>query len=518
MDFLRKMVVQAKKTIESGYYENGLVCACKRLSFKEAVEKANKKGKVALICEIKPSSPSQGALFSRHSNFDAGKLALKMQKAGATAISVLAEPRFFGGSLESVCKAKKATLNIPILFKDFVFEKRQLAAAKKSGADCVLLIFSFYKKIYGKKKALDKMRESAKYAHALGLEVLMETHSLEEFNLCQCTGGDLIAINNRNLSTLEMDATRVEKILRNSIVPKSALVVGASGFQAKRDVESASRAGVHAVLVGTSLSKARRKLEEKIKELAGVSLANNLFAFSGKRRKNFAFVKVCGITRKEDARIAVEAGADAVGVVVGKSTLSPRKVSFSLAKKIFSILPQFVLSVAVCVPKDSEELVEVAKKSGAQVLQVHGRISNSEIAKAKILAKTAKKLGSVKIIRCVPVKENFDFKRAFTDAQKIADAIVLDSRETGGFGKVGDWSASALLCKKSKVPVILAGGLEPDNVEKAILKVNSFGVDASTGLEGKRMGVKDAGKVRAFVLNAKKTLTHFRLKGKEQNG
>ncbi len=206
-------------------------------------------------------------------------------------------------------------------------------------------------------------------------------------------------------------------------------------------------------------------------------------------------VKVCGITRVEDLAAAISAGADAIGFVVGKNTVSPRKISFLLAKKLVGLLPPFVASVAVCVPKDGLEMIEVAKKTDAQIIQVHGGISNAEIAKArkKIVAK---------VLRCVPVKDGFDSFAALSEAQKVADCVVLDSSNPGS-GKPHDWKASALLAKKSKLPVVLAGGLGPHNVADAIRIVKPFGVDASTLLEGKIRGKKDAKKVRAFVHNAK---------------
>ncbi len=213
-------------------------------------------------------------------------------------------------------------------------------------------------------------------------------------------------------------------------------------------------------------------------------------------KQNFVRVKICGITNDADLQAAVAAGADAVGFLVGKSTVSKRKIPLSRARKLVAKTPPFVTAVAVCTPKDAKELVEVAQKTGAQCLQVHGKISGKEL-------NAAKKETGAKIIRSIPVKDGFDSMAALKKAEKVADAIVLDSREPGS-GKTHNWSESAKLVGATKLPVILAGGLNPSNVAVAAKKVKPFAVDASTGVEFEgKPGKKSAAKIKAFVKNAK---------------
>ncbi len=208
------------------------------------------------------------------------------------------------------------------------------------------------------------------------------------------------------------------------------------------------------------------------------------------------FIKICGIISEADLAQAVSAGADAVGFLVGKSTVSKRKIPLSLARKLVAKTPPFVTAVAVCTPGDAKELVEVAQKTGARCLQVHGKIPPKELNKAK------KETGA-KIIRSIPVKEGSDSMAALKRAEKVADAIVLDSREPGS-GKTHNWSESAKLVRATKLPVILAGGLNPENVARAIKAVKPFAVDASTGVEFEgKPGKKSAAKIKAFVKNSK---------------
>ena len=207
-------------------------------------------------------------------------------------------------------------------------------------------------------------------------------------------------------------------------------------------------------------------------------------------------MKVCGLTREEDLAVAVEAGADAVGFILGIPS-SPRNLTLEKAERLVSKVPVFVDSVIVTAPKSFEWLIEVVQRVKPSAIQIHGKeqLDFTEIRR---------KLGNTRLIKTVYVKEALD-KETLKELKDF-DAILLDSfskGQYGGTGKIHDWGLSAKIREAVKhVPVILAGGLKSENVKEAILKVQPYAVDVASGVE-QEPGIKDHEKVRAFVENAK---------------
>ncbi len=236
MTILEQIVSQVKQTIASGYYSGQID---KKLPTRKLVG--------GLIAEIKPKSPSEGALYS--GNIE--ELARAYERNGAAAISVLVEPIFFGGSLENITTAKKAT-NLPILMKDFISSKEQIDAGKKAGADIVLLISGI------------SDSSLVKYAHSIGLQVLLETHTEKEFRDSIKTEADFIGINNRNLKTMKTDIQNTARILAKH--PTKRKVIAESGICSKEDVELLKKCGVTGILVGATLLKSQ-DITAKMKEL-----------------------------------------------------------------------------------------------------------------------------------------------------------------------------------------------------------------------------------------------------------
>jgi phosphoribosylanthranilate isomerase len=208
-------------------------------------------------------------------------------------------------------------------------------------------------------------------------------------------------------------------------------------------------------------------------------------------------VKICGITRKEDLDAASTAGADAVGFVVGVAS-SPRNISLEDAKKLMRQVPPFVKTVLVTVPTDLEELVATCEALNPDAVQVHGEhLQDIEAVRDKITNRLL--IGAVKMNIPVAVGKA-------ADAAKIFDAVLLDSfvqGKHGGTGVVHDWNMSKhvrrLVYPK---PLILAGGLNPENVATAVRTVEPYAVDVSTGVE-RQPGIKDHQKMIEFVKNAK---------------
>lgn len=200
-------------------------------------------------------------------------------------------------------------------------------------------------------------------------------------------------------------------------------------------------------------------------------------------------IKVCGIMSRSDLDAAVNAGVDAVGFVV-EIDQSRHRLSAKKAAELIKQVPLFTKSVAVIAPENIEGAVHLAELVGADVLQVHGSLSAVDLAKLK--GRVAQKL-----VATVAAGSNL---KEIKNYATCADAILLDTffnGKLGGTGNVHDWNKSAAIVKDLKVPVILAGGLNPGNVAAAIKKVRPYAVDASSGLETD--GRKDPQKIFSFV-------------------
>jgi len=200
-------------------------------------------------------------------------------------------------------------------------------------------------------------------------------------------------------------------------------------------------------------------------------------------------VKICGITRREDALLAVECGADAVGVVNVRE--SKRFVDVEKAREIFDSLPVFVSRVIVAAPGDMKEAAGLIE-SDADIIQLHGNESTGFV-------RGIRKETGLRIIKKVSV--DGDCKLNAEKYASIVDAIVLDTITgglSGGTGVVHDWNVSKeVVCSIDK-KVVLAGGLNPVNVGEAVDTVNPYAVDVSSGVE-LRPGIKDPVKLRRFI-------------------
>ncbi|MBN2121824.1 indole-3-glycerol-phosphate synthase [Candidatus Micrarchaeota archaeon] len=273
MDILDKIAAQVRQTIDSGYY------SCRRADESEcyllgskfrSLSKKMRGGEFALISEIKPASPSSGRIFSG----EIAEAARQMRQGGASAISVLTEPEFFGGELENITIAKRES-GLPILMKDFIIEPLQLEAGARCGADIALLIVSLFERGYCLLD-LDSMIERA---HSLGMEVLLEAHTTEEFRLALDTEADILGINNRDLGSMEVSIGNTLEILsdagctckggceggeRDAVNGKP--VISESGISTREDVLRVKEAGAGGALIGTSILRSP-DIAGKLREL-----------------------------------------------------------------------------------------------------------------------------------------------------------------------------------------------------------------------------------------------------------
>ncbi|WP_435346167.1 phosphoribosylanthranilate isomerase [Haloarchaeobius sp. HRN-SO-5] len=201
-------------------------------------------------------------------------------------------------------------------------------------------------------------------------------------------------------------------------------------------------------------------------------------------------VKICGLTREEDVQAAVDAGADAVGFVVDVPVDTPREVSEARAVELVDSVPPFVTTVLVTMPDAPERAVELVDSVDPDVVQVHGDLTPGDVAylRSKVDARLLKQVDAT------------DPGTADRYAD-VADGLLVDSVDAegaGGTGETHDWSRTRAATADLDVPVVLAGGLTPENVTRAVATVDPFAVDVASGVESAG-GVKDHDAVEAFV-------------------
>lgn len=197
-------------------------------------------------------------------------------------------------------------------------------------------------------------------------------------------------------------------------------------------------------------------------------------------------VKICGITNTEDALAAVDCGADALGFVFFKE--SPRHVAPELAREIISLLPPFVTTVGVFVNEEIQAMREIMTLGGINLLQLHGDEPPEACAAWH------------RVIKAFRVKD-------FTDLKPLekcrVSAYLLDTftpESFGGTGMIFNWDIAVEAKRYGRI--ILSGGLNPENVEKAVRWVRPYAVDVSTGVESEK-GKKDLKKMQEFIVKAK---------------
>jgi phosphoribosylanthranilate isomerase len=205
----------------------------------------------------------------------------------------------------------------------------------------------------------------------------------------------------------------------------------------------------------------------------------------GRRDSHMAIhVKICGITRAEDAQAAVRLGASAIGFVFWQR--SQRYISPEKARELISLLPAFVTAVGVYVDPDPDWVIETSSLAGLNLLQFHGDESSDFCMQF-----------SMPYIKAVRVKEGVDLIQ-YATRHSGAKGLLLDTfveGAPGGTGQEFDWS---LVPRDLHLPLILSGGLHAGNVARAISQVQPWAVDVSSGVEASR-GIKDADKIAAFM-------------------
>ncbi len=211
----------------------------KELALRDFKAAISKPGRIHLIAEIKFSSPSAGVIQKKTDPCSIGRV---YEEAGASAISLLTDHRFFLGDIRELPPLKR-TVILPILRKDFVIDEIQMRESVLYGADAVLLIARILSR--------EKLKELLSVSKELGLTALTEVHDREDLLKALDSGADLIGINNRNLDTFDVDLETTYDLAPQ--IPAKCAVISESGISQPEDILRLRRIGIHAVLIGTSL-------------------------------------------------------------------------------------------------------------------------------------------------------------------------------------------------------------------------------------------------------------------------
>jgi indole-3-glycerol phosphate synthase / phosphoribosylanthranilate isomerase len=421
-----------------------------------------------IIAEFKRRSPSKGRI---NQQAQPGVVARMYESGGAAAISVLTEEDYFDGSLGDLHEIRMAT-SLPVLRKDFIFDEYQVYESARAGADALLLIVAALDD-----ETLSRLRTIAE--DELGMDALVEVHSKEELDRAVKCGARLIGVNNRNLRTFEV-STATSTILA-AAAPNDAILISESGLTPD-EVRRLRGLGYKGFLIGEALMRAADPIQA-VRDFIGEPerLAS--------RR---VFTKICGITNLDDARAAIDAGADMLGFNFYRR--SPRFVEPDLAREIIGAIvssEKTVKVVGVFVNEPMTQVLRIATETKLDGIQLHGDESAGFCAELKSgpLAQF--------VIKAIGSNQHIDIAQL---AQYPVDAFMIDAYDPqlrGGTGRTADWNVAKEAAQR--LPrVFLAGGLAPENVGDAIAAVRPYAVDACSALEVSP-GKKDHARMKEFV-------------------
>jgi len=462
---------------------------------------------LSLMAEIKRASPSKGIIAASTS---APAQARKYAMAGASVISVLTEPEWFKGSIDDLRAVRQSLEGLPnrpaVLRKEFIFDEYQILEARLAGADTVLLIV--------KMLSVELLTRLYHYSRSLGMEPLVEVNTPEEMRIAVDLGAQVIGVNNRDLTSFEVDLDTTSRLM--DLVPDNTIVCALSGISGPKDVEGYKKDGVKAILVGEALMRAK-DTEAFVSELLGSSREEIATA-----AELPPLVKICGTRSPEAARLAIEAGADLIGIILveGRKRRVPDDVALQISQVVKSTPrpsvpssesspegakptsidyfehsstllrhPTRALLVGVFANQPLSYVLAQQQKLGLDVVQLHG---SEPLEWANLIP--------VPVIRKFALTEPGISRRAY-------HALPLLDSGSGGTGELLDLSGVRKVLEGDKgLRVILAGGLDPENVKGVVEKLGSLGgrvagVDVSSGVESN--GVQDLDKIRAFVKAAK---------------
>ena len=481
----------------------------------------------ALMAEIKRASPSKGPIAL---SANAAQQALAYALSGASVISVLTEPTWFKGSLLDLRLARQAVDALPnrpaFLRKDFILDEYQISEARLHGADTVLLIVAML--------PATRLRALYDYSLSLGMEPLVEVNNAREMEAALALGARVIGVNNRNLHDFQVDMATTSR-LADMVKGHDVILCALSGITGGEDVRRYVQEGVSAVLVGEALMRAKdtRLFISELLDWAKPPEPDALWP---------PLVKICGIRTMEEALFSAKAGASMLGVMFVPT--SKRCISLEQAQAISSTIRGLRASTAPAAAALSETPDDVQNEPW---FTLHARrLSQSVAASAgarPLLVGIFQDQPLSFVLHCVAVaqldvvqlhgSEPLEWSKQIpvpvirvyhVDADGrglegisrpglhqyvLLDTAVTPGGASGGSGKTFDWEIAkrvvlagegeATKTTGGTLPIVLAGGLTPDNVAEAVGTVRPWAVDVSGGVETADGTGKDLDKVEEFI-------------------
>ncbi|MDX7998348.1 bifunctional indole-3-glycerol-phosphate synthase TrpC/phosphoribosylanthranilate isomerase TrpF [Xenorhabdus sp. Reich] len=393
------------------------------------------------ILECKKASPSKGVI---RKDFDPVCIA-KTYQPYAAAISILTDEKYFQGSYDFL-KMVSSTVHQPVLCKDFIIDTYQIYLARYYHADAILLMLS----------VLDDntYRELSALAHSLNMGVLTEISNEDERHRAIELGAKVIGINNRDLRDLSIDLDRTRKLAVG--LPEGTIIISESGIYQHNQVRDLSQFA-HGFLIGSALM-AQTNIDLALRRLI---LGDN---------------KICGLTRPQDAKTALQMGAVYGGLIFAEK--SPRKINLQTAQKIIN--EASLQYVGVFQNQSVDFVSDTARALSLTAVQLHGHEDKDYI----------NALRSVLPEHCEIWKAIDMAKVAEFSELSNVDHLLLDNG-AGGTGKSFDWQ---LIEPQFKHNSILAGGLNADNCQQAAT-LGCYGLDFNSGVEISP-GIKSSQKIK----------------------
>jgi tryptophan synthase beta chain len=444
-----------------------------------------------LIAEIKRRSPSAGRLAD--AGLDVAARARAYAAGGASAISVLVEPHWFGGSVEDIAAARNAT-SLPILAKEFVVDPRQLPWLRAAGADLVLLLAALHPPA--------RLARLVSSARDLGLEPLVEAHDERELEAAIASGALLIGVNNRDLRSLTVDPELAERLRRH--VPDDRIVVAESGVREESRLRRWRALGFDAALVGEELMRAGTDPAAVTARVRALVEAGRppVAAEDPAAADRQAFVKICGITESRGLRAALSAGVDAIGLnfVRGTKRALSEEEGIALVREARSLAApgSGPTIVGVFADREAAGVEAMSRRIGLDAVQLSGAetpdaLDQISLPVARVLhLQEAVEPGEMAAAAAVTIERAQALLGKPTLWKLMLD--TADPQVQGGTGRRVPVGVARLVARQ--VPVVLAGGLNAANVAEALRNVPATGVDVAGGVEEVRPGATAGGRPR----------------------